>query len=163
MTFSDNAVNTAIKGADVPPAVPSRTWLDVLLFGLSATGVPLALLARRRLGRLGGLLLEGSACALGVRAGMMMAAGAGRRLRPILRVLLVTETALDGLAVVAGFSAWVWRPFVRRAAPQWDGTMHWVAVSALAAWLAGSVVHTARMAIYISPGRGRRDDASTAR
>jgi hypothetical protein len=41
--------------------------------------------------------------ALGVRAGMMVAVGTGRRLRPVPRFLLYGETALDALPVVTDF------------------------------------------------------------
>jgi hypothetical protein len=130
----------------------------VLLLGLSATGLPMALLALWRLGRFGGLLLEVAIAALGVRAGTMIASGAGHRLRSVPHLLLFVETALDGLAVVTGFWAWVWQPFVRSTPKQSAEPAARTTPVAAGAWLAASVVHTVRMAIYVSPGRGLRAD-----
>lgn len=87
--------------------------LDTVPFALSAAGVPIGIFALRRLGRLGGLLLEVASGALFVRAIVMVAAGTPRRLRAIPRLLLFAETCVDGLAVAAGFWAWVWQPFIR--------------------------------------------------
>jgi hypothetical protein len=148
------ARDLAVPSKDVRPAVRGRTWLDVVLFALSATGVPIALLALMHLGRLGGLLLEIAIGALGVRAWMMVAVGTGRWLQPVPRLLLVAETALDSLGVVAGLWTWVWQPFVRAARPKRVTTGTWMTPVAVAVWLAASVIHTARMAIYISPLRG---------
>ncbi len=83
----------------------------MMLLALSAAGVPIGIVVLRRLGRLGGLLLEGVIGALWLRACAMLTAGTARRLR--LLPLLYAETALDGLATLAGFWAWVWRPLVR--------------------------------------------------
>lgn len=147
---------------------------DRFLFTLSAAGVPIGIFALRRMGRLGGLLLDVAAGALGVRALVMLAMGTARRLRLLPRLLLFVETALDWLATAAGFWAWVWRPFVRpmlmeRAStgarlrlwvharlPAKGSSTAWMTPLAIAAWMAALVVHTARMAIYISPGRGLR-------
>ncbi|MGZ3603225.1 MAG: MBL fold metallo-hydrolase [Ktedonobacterales bacterium] len=154
---------------------------DRFLFALSAAGVPIGIFALRRLGRLGGLLLDVAAGALGVRALVMLATGTAQRLRAVPRLLLFAETALDWLATTAGFWAWVWRPFVRplpvgrtragatrrrwvrvRSPAKESGTAS-VTALAIAMWMAALVVHTARMAIYISPSHGLRKDATTKR
>ncbi len=153
---------------------------DKFLFALSAAGVPIGIFALRRLGRLGGLLLVVAAGALGVRAGVMLAEGTARQLRVLPRLLLFAETALDGLATSAGFWVWVWQPFVRplvverastgaarlgwlrrRRTPAKGTRMSWVTPVAIVAWMSALVVHTARMAIYVSPGQGRRKDTAT--
>lgn len=151
---------------------PGPSITDRFLFALSAAGVPIGIFTLRRLGRPGGLLLEVAIGALGVRAVAMLAMGTARQLRAIPRLLLFAETALDGLATAAGFWAWLWRPFVRPLLEKRGGAalarhqrmrLHTpaketgatlVTPAATALWMAALVVHTARMAIYISPGRG---------
>ncbi len=164
-------------------AVPAGSSIaDAFLLALSATGVPIGIFALRRLGRLGGLLLVVAAGALGVRASIMLAEGTARQLRLIPRLLLFAETALDGLATGVGFWAWVWQPFVRpllaerastgaarlrwlrrrwRRMPAKGTRTSWATPVAIVAWMSALVVHTARMAIYVSPGRGRRKDTAT--
>lgn len=152
--------------------------IERFLFALSAAGVPIGIFTLRRLGRLGGLLLDVATAALGVRALVLLATGTAQRLRVVPRLLLFIETALDWLATTAGLWAWVWSPFVRPMLAQRAGTgtrprrrVHarlpakrnstaWVTPLATAAWMAALVVHTVRMAIYISPGRGLRKDAA---
>ena len=152
--------------------------LNTVLFVLSAAGVPIGIVTLRSLGRLGGLLLEVASGALCWRAGAMVAAGTARRLAFLPRLLLFAETAVDGLTVVAGFWAWVWRPFVRpvlgeraskgqhrwvRTQPTASGTdRSWVTPVAIVGWMAALVLHTVRMAIYISPGRGLRKSTGDA-
>jgi hypothetical protein len=160
MAHPDDGIKPSVQTEGARHAAGRRAGVEFGLLALSATAAPIGLLALWRLGRFGGLLLELAGAALGARAGMMVAAGAGRRLRPVPRLLLFAETALDGLAVVAGFWAWVWRPYVRRAPRKRVGQVgrvemgNWVTPVAVAAWVAGFVVHTVRMAIYISPTRG---------
>jgi hypothetical protein len=98
---------------DGAPTVSPPTPRDVMLFAASATGVPIAALLLRSSGRRGGLLLEAASVVLGLRAATMVAAGAGGRLRTLPRLLLYTETVLDGLAILSGCWAWVWEPFLR--------------------------------------------------
>jgi|GEM_PF-377303 len=149
---------------------------DRLLFALRVTGVPIGIFALRRLGRAGGLLMEGAISALAARAVALVAGGAPRRLRLMPRLLLFVEMALDGLTGVAGFWAWVWNPFVRpalaargraRGGPRSLSRQRQPAKStiagqvtslAVASWMAATAVHALRMAIYISPGRGLRQD-----
>jgi hypothetical protein len=132
---------------------------DVMLFAASATGVPIAALLLRYGGRRGGLLLESASVMLGLRAATMVAAGAGGRLRAVPRLLLYTETVLDGIAMVFGFWAWIWKPLLhpKRRSPMAHA---WVAPLAITSWIAASVVHTARMANYISPDHGLRTSAT---
>jgi hypothetical protein len=152
--------------------VQCRLRVDMGLVALSASGVPIGIVALRRLGRLGGLLLEVAASALGIRAVAMVATGTPRRLQPVPRLLLYVEAAMDGLAAVAGFWTWVWRPFSRptrakragrgvgrhwrwRTLPSARGMgTAWITPVAIGAWMVALILHTARMAIYISPGRG---------
>jgi hypothetical protein len=116
MSASMVVVRATQGGSPQQPEAPSSavcaTPLDMLLFALNSTGVPIGIVALRGLGRLGGLLLEVAIGALFVRAVAMVAAGTAPRLRQIPRLLLFAETAVDALATVAGFWAWVWRPFV---------------------------------------------------
>jgi hypothetical protein len=148
--------------------------LDRMLFALAAAGVPIGIVALQRLGRFGGLLLEAAMSALFVRAVAMVGAGTATRLRVISRVLLFAETAVDALATAAGFWAWVWRPFVRPVLMKPAGAhtvrrqvsmkregATWVTPVAIAAWMSAMALHTARMAIYISPGRGLRKNRAT--
>jgi hypothetical protein len=153
--------------------------LDRMLFALAAAGVPIGIVALRRLGRIGGLLLEAVMSALFVRAVAMVGAGTAERLQVIPRLLLFAETAVDALAMVMGFWAWVWRPFIRpvlmkpagahtvrrrwprrRLSVNREGAT-WVTPVAVAAWMAAMTLHTARMGIYISPGRGKRKNTAT--
>jgi hypothetical protein len=110
----------------------------------------------------------------------MVAGGAPGRLRLVPRLLLFFELALNGIAVLASFTTWVRGPVLRatchgtgaeesenlgvresgteapRPSPPWARR-----VNAVAAELA-LLVHTIRMAIYLSPGRGRRAVGSAA-
>ncbi len=182
MAISERAVPAIEGAAQVAPAPSSRArhvLRDRALFALSMTGAPIGILALRRWGRLGGVLLELASGVLLVRACVLLALGAAARLRPVPRLLLFAETALDGIATVAGFWAWVWRPFVRpaemkqpdtgarrlrklpkgnqrRAATKIGGT--WVTTAAIGAYMAAQITHVARMAIYISPSRGLRHE-----
>jgi hypothetical protein len=177
-------VSSASMGAESAQTAPpsdSRqrgARLNTVLFVLSAAGVPIGIVTLRSLGRLGGLLLEVASGALCWRASAMVAAGTARRLAFVPRLLLFAETAVDGLTVVVGFWAWVWRPFVRpvlgerasqgqhrwlRTRPTASGTdRSWATPVAIVGWMAALVLHTARMAIYISPGRGLRKSAGDA-
>jgi hypothetical protein len=105
-----------VEAAPSPPpssSIRHVTLLEWALFGLSAAGVPVGMVLPRRLGRLGGLLVEAAAIALWVRAIAMIVAGTPARLRVVPQLLLFTETAIDGLTMVVGFGAWVCRPFRR--------------------------------------------------
>ncbi len=148
--------------------------LDAALFALSIAGIPIGIVAVRKLGRFGGLLMEAAIGVLGIRAVFMLGGGAARRLEVVPRVLLFLEIAADGLAAAIGFWAWVWRAFprtalpvragndqiglqwLRRHAPQRQISDSWATPLAMAAWMAALSVHIARMAIYISPSRGLR-------
>jgi hypothetical protein len=140
-----------------------RSKMESLLLMLSATGVPIGIVANRRWGRASGLMLEASISALWVRACVMLANGATRRLRVVPTLLLCAETVTDGLTATLGMWAWVWRPFVSpvlghksRPAQRQKGRSNYTLVASLAAsaWAVSLAIHTARMAIYVSPGRG---------
>jgi hypothetical protein len=171
---SDTAVQTTSRSSPVQ----RRSRLEMALFALSAADVPIGIVALRRLGRLGGLLLEVATSALDVRAVAMVATGALSRLRLVPRLLLYAEAAVDGLAALAGFWAWVWQPDIRptpgeRAGagmgrrrwvwivpPAKETCNAWVTPLAVCAWMVAVVLHTTRMAIYISPGRALRKGAA---
>jgi hypothetical protein len=155
------AVITIGGEEDETSTVSPPTPRDVLLFAASASGVPIAALLLRYGGRRGGLLLEAASVVLGLRAATMIAAGAGGRLRTVPRLLLYTEAVVDGLAMVSGCWAWVWEPFLRPKGLRPKAHI-WVALVAITSWIAASIVHTARMAIYISPDRGLRASAIDA-
>jgi hypothetical protein len=137
--------------------------MEMLLLMLSATGVPISIVATRRWGRAVGLMLEAAISALWVRACVMLANGATRRLRVVPALLLCAETVTDGLTAIAGMWAWVWRPFIspvlaHKSKPaqrrKRRSNYTWVTSLAASAWVVSLAIHAARMAIYVSPGRG---------
>lgn len=128
------------------PARPSL--IEWTLLALSGAGIPLSLLVLYSLGQIGGILVVLASAALCWRTLAMLAAGAASRLQAIPRLLLVGETVLDGLTVAAGVWAWVWRPWIHEPGEEW------IIPLAIALWTSILIVHTARMAIYLSPGRG---------
>lgn len=153
--------------ASSPRPGPDR--LGWLLFALSAGGLPITWLALRRGGRLGGLLLEAGCAVLLARDAAMVAGGAPGRLRVVPRLLLFLELAANVTAVVAGFRRWVAEPMFGRApekvqSAERTGERHGSDTSIASAKLRVSevaagivfILHTARMAIYLSPGRGRK-------
>jgi hypothetical protein len=127
-------------------ARPSR--IEWILLALGGAGIPLSLLVLYYLGQIGGILVVLASAALCWRALAMLAAGAASRLQAIPRLLLVGETMLDGLTVAVGIWAWVWRPWAHEPGEEW------IVPLAIALWTSILVVHTARMAIYLSPSRG---------
>jgi hypothetical protein len=159
--------------------LPGQGWLGTLLLSFSVAGLPLVIFVLRRLGRFGGLVVEAGGSALFVRDIAMVATGAPAKLRRAPRVLLFVELATSGVATVAGLWAWLWAPFVgKRAAgrtgdriavePGATRAQQGVAMSpgqvmghvATAAVAATFVLHTAREAIYLRPGYGRRTPPS---
>jgi hypothetical protein len=55
------------------------------------------------------------------------------------------------VAAASGLWVWIWQPLARhRAATQWQMCLNRIAVAAM------FMLHTARMAIYLSPGHGLR-------
>ena len=154
-------------------SLAGQGWLGKVLLSSSVLGVPLVPFVLRRLGRWGGLLVEAGCGVLFVRDVTMTATGGPAKLRPLPRLLLFIEVAASGVATFAGLWAWVWRPFIGRP-PGEDGTggrsleagvrktnqrtvmpsgqaAVRVATAAAASTL---VLHTAREAIYLSPGHG---------
>src|SRR5271166_3932187 len=100
--MSQRVTPAALTGEVPPPETPASparrvSRLDKLLLALSAAGVPIGLVATRRMGRLGGVLLEIASGALFLRACVMVAAGTARRLQVIPAILLFAETIADGL------------------------------------------------------------------
>lgn len=145
-------------------------WLGKVLLSFSVAGLPLVLFVLRRLGRWGGLLVEAGCGALFIRDSAMAATGTPAKLRPLPQLLLFAEVATSGVATVAGFWAWVWRPFVSRSAGKERATEHAarkahrgtpprgqaVVRAASVAAAVTFVLHAASEAIYLSPGHGLR-------
>ncbi len=140
------------------------TPVEWILFMLCIAGVPFGILVFLELGRAGGVMLELVVMALCLRAMMMLADGAANRLQSLPRVLLFAETVVDGLTVAVGFWAWVWQPLV---GPLVMGLIHKMgsagnvglfspAQFAMILWICAMIIHTVRMAIYISPDQGRK-------
>ena len=145
--------------------------LGTVLLSSSVMGVPLVLFVLRRFGRWGGLLVEAGCGVLFVRDVTMTATGAPASLRPLPRLLLLVEVVVAGVATFVGLWAWVWRPFlggsngehardgrVEHGATTDQGTASTngqaaVRVATVAA-ASTFVLHTAREAIYLSPGHG---------
>ncbi|MGA9162091.1 MAG: hypothetical protein WB297_14665 [Actinomycetota bacterium] len=158
-----------------PESLAGQGWLGKVLLSFSVLGVPLVLFVLRRFGRWGGLLVEAGCGVLFVRDVTMTATGAPAKLRPLPRLLLFVEVAASGVATFAGLWAWVWRPFIGRP-PGEDGTggrsleagvrktnqgtampSGQAAVRVATAAAASTfVLHTAREAIYLSPGHGQK-------
>ena len=126
---------------------PGQGRAGAALLAASVTGVTLAPLALRRLGRGGSLLVAVGCGALFARDAQMTLTGAPARLRPLPRLLLRTEVPLSGSAAGAALLAcWQQQPGVTR-----------VAAAAAAATFA---VHAVREAIYLSPGHGSEEPAA---
>ncbi len=158
--------------------LPGQGWAGKVLLSLSVAGLPLVLFALRRSGRRGGLLVEAGCGVLFARDLTMAATGMPAKLRPVPRLLLLAEVGVSGVATLAGLPAWVRRslpqtpppaPPSRRRAP---GAAHRARPGGEAAAAARRqaavrvatvaaattfALHTAREAIYLSPGHGRRD------
>lgn len=159
---------------------PGQGWLGTLLLSFSVAGLPLVVFLLRRLGRFGGLFVEAGCSALFVRDTTMVAAGAPAKLQRIPRLLLFVELVTSGVATVVGLWAWLWAPFVAKRSLGGTGddmavergatraqqgratspgeVMGHVATAGVAATF---VLHTAREAIYLSPGHGRRPPLSS--
>lgn len=123
---------------------PGLGWAGAALLSASAAGVLLVPLALRHLGPRGGLLVGAGCGVLFARDAGLALAGAPARLRPLPRLLLLTEVALSGTAAGAGMLAWGCE---HRAATR-------VAMVTAATTL---MLHTTRFAIYLSPGHGLRE------
>ena len=162
-------------GASGPGPLAGQGRPGKVLLAASVAGLPLVLLALRRLGRRGGLLVEAGCGALFARDMTMTVTGTPARLRALPRFLLFAEAAVSGLATFTGLWAWVWRPFAaapasqrrhrgqaagcRAAATQPTVTAPRGQAVARVATIAAAMtfaLHTAREAIYLSPGHGRR-------
>lgn len=156
-----------------PEPLPGQGWLGRVLLSLSLGGLPLVLLVLRRLGRRGGILVACGCSVLFARDLAMVSAGAPARLRPLPRLLLLVEVVVSGTATLAGLWAHAKAPAPHppagrdgdlpydaevgeRARDRAVATRQAVARLATAATAVTFVLHTAREAIYLSPGHGRR-------
>jgi glyoxylase-like metal-dependent hydrolase (beta-lactamase superfamily II) len=116
-------------------------------------------LVPRYLGRLGNILLVVASSLLFLRAAQLIAVGIPGRLRRFPRVLAYAELIADGIAAASGWWVWVWQPFAasRRGAerrePNGAAAQRLNQISVITTF----ALHAARMAIYVSPGQGRRD------
>jgi len=155
-------------------------WLGTLLLTFSVGGLPLVIFLLRRLGRLGGLVVEAGCSVLLVRDITVVAAGVPAKLRRIPRLFLFVELATSGVATVAGLWAWLWVPFADSRSLEGTGdrmavergatrAQRGVAISraqvmghvATAAVAATFVLHTAREVIYLSPDHGLKSPPSS--
>ena len=120
---------------------PGQGRAGAALLAASVAGVALAPLALRRLGRGGSLLVAAACGALFARNAQMTLTGAPAQLRPLPRLLLLTEVPVSGSAAGrhAGLLATAGRGIAQ------------VAAAAAAATFA---LHAIREAIYLSPGHG---------
>jgi hypothetical protein len=146
------------RGSDGSPpratAVPAH--LGWGLFALSAAAIVLMGGALPRFGRPGRLLQTMATGILLARALFFVASGVPRRLRAVPRLLAFVELGADAVATLAGGVA-VARHTGSPAPSEehrTDAVLHVAAVAAFA-------LHTVRLAIYLSPGRGLRDDGRT--
>jgi len=156
-----------------PDPSPAQGWLGRVLLSLSLGGLPPVLLVLRRLGRRGGILVACGCSVLFARDLAMVSAGAPARLRPLPRLLLLVEVLVSGTATLAGLWAHAKAPAPHppagkdgdlpydvevgeRAGGRAVATRQAVARLATAATAVTFVLHTAREAIYLSPGHGRR-------
>jgi hypothetical protein len=164
------------RRSDNQPESPAvHGWCGTVLLVLSAAGAPLMPLLPRRGGRWGGLLVEGACGTRLARDLIFAASGAPARLRPLPRLLLHAEITTVGVATCTGLCAWVWPAVVagrvaeertgRRVLPlaaRWSrqgraGARGHAAAAGVATIAAATfVLHTARFAIYLSPGHGRQ-------
>jgi hypothetical protein len=145
------------------PAAPAGK-LGTVLLAASAAGAPLSLLALRCLGGWGRLLVASGCAVLFVRDTTMVASGT-RRLRSLPRALLVVEVASSATAVATGVCLWL--QDASTTARRWHNPCRvpplrrHTAGRAAAALLGPAAcvtmaIHTARFAIYLSPGSGLR-------
>jgi hypothetical protein len=149
----------------------SPTAVGRLLLGVSAMGLPLTLVATRRMGRLGRLCAEVGYGILLARAVIMVAGGAPRRMKRLTALLLYLELLADANGFIAGLWAWVWSPPRSPALAATTGesgrggsiSASWPGRVALAAAAPIYLLHTIRLAIYASPGRGLRAGSAERR
>lgn len=125
-------------------------WAGAVLLTASAAGAPITWLALRRPGRGGSLLAAAACAALCARDTAMTLTGTPALLRPLPRELLFAEVATSAGATAAALTA-CWR--------RQPGTIR----AATAAATATFVLHTTRLAIYLSPGQGRREPPAPGR
>ena len=162
-----------MTGDSRPHSLAGQGWPGNVLLTCSAAGLPLVWWLLRRPRRWGGLAVAAGCGVLFVRDVTLVAAGAPARLRPLPRLLLFVEVGVAGVAAFAGLWASALKPIPRRQ-PAGEGVdsiaiahAEWqdrrstalrqalqVPRAATAAALATFVLHTAREAIYLSPGHG---------
>lgn len=156
-----------------PDPLPGQGWLGRVLLSLSLGGLPLVLLVLRRLGRRGGIIVACGCSVLFARGLAMVSSGVPARLRRLPRLLLLLEVVVSGTATFAGLWAHAKAPAPHppagddgdlthgievgeRAGDRAPATRQAAARLATAAAAVTFVLHTAREAIYLSPGHGRR-------
>ena len=134
------------------------------LLGAALLGVVAALVAPRRYGRRGGAAVLAGVILLLTRDATMALSGVPSRLKVLPRVLLYLKGfASAATATLMGFAVWL-RPAGRAGAGRGRSS----GVANPAPYPAASIVaaltfllHTFRQAIYLTPGKGRRDAAAS--
>src|SRR5262249_35702609 len=101
------------------------------------------------------------------RAVIMVAGGAPRRMKRLTALLLYLELVADAIGFAAGLWAWVWSPPRSRTlaattgnSRSWPIGASWPERVAVAAAVPIYLPRPTLLAICVSPGQGRRDDAT---
>lgn len=129
------------------------------LLGASLLGVVAALVAPRHYGRRGGLAVLAGVTVLLTRDATMALTGVPSRLKVLPRVLLYLELASAATATLLGLAVWL-RPAGRTRVARGGSLLvvnptPYPAASIVAALT--FLLHTFRQAIYLTPGKGRRE------
>ena len=125
-------------------------------------GVLAALVVPRRYGRRGGLAVLAGVTVLLTRDLTMTLAGTPARLKFLPQVLLYLELASAATATLLGLGAWL-RPAGRSRRGGGRSLLaanHTVSAAASSVAALTFLLHTSRQAIYLTPGKGRREAAA---
>ena len=153
-TVADRIAQTVVAArldAKVEPMFHPDSYGAFALLVAAGTGMVLGTRVPRRWGRPGGAFLVGGLSVLLARDVTMIAAGSLQHLRVLPWVMLVAETMAATAAVSVGVRSWL-------AERRPDGGPP-VSVAARTENVLATVtfgIHTARQAIYLSPGQGQR-------
>jgi hypothetical protein len=141
-----------------------RNSVGTLLLGLSILGLPVTVVVVRWMGSLGRVCALIGYGILFTRACFMIRSGAPLSMKPLTALLLYAELVADAIGCGVGLWAWVFWPLRLRFLTRTHATARrrdppdasWLSRVALAAAGPIYVLHTIRLFIYISPGRGLR-------
>ena len=136
---------------------------EIGLLGAAMLGVVAALAAPRHYGRCGGLAVLAGVTVLLARDATMALTGTPARLKVLPRMLLYLELASAATATVLGLAAWLRPPCsIRVGSGSSVPAAHHTANRAASVMAALTLLlHTFRQAIYLTPGRGRREASLT--